>query len=182
LTRLLKSAAEPSNESANFARESGWNVTGRLCANLLNSATAFNGAFALDVSACPPWCFEDEQTAFSDELLDWAALGSQLHVPSIWPLEIVNALLQAVRRKRLPAERARDFLEQLKALAIRIDQVPTLADLARLYELAGRHQLTSYDAAYLDLAMRTGLPLASLDDAVRKAAIAENVLLVDGLV
>ncbi|MCX6608333.1 MAG: type II toxin-antitoxin system VapC family toxin [Acidobacteria bacterium] len=137
-------------------------------------------SFVLDVSACLPWCYEDEQTAFSDALLDWAALGSHLHVPSIWPLEIVNALLQGVRRKRLPAERAKEFLEQLKALEFRIDPVPTLADLARLYGLAGRHQLTSYDAAYLDLAMRTGLPLASLDDALRKAAIAENVLLVDG--
>ena len=137
-------------------------------------------SFVLDVSACLPWCYEDEQTAFSDQLLDWAALGSQLHVPSIWPLEIVNALVQGVRRKRLPAERATEFLEQLKTLAFHIDPAPTLADLPRLHELAGRHQLTSYDAAYLDLAMRIGLPLASLDDALRKAAIAEKVALVDG--
>jgi len=137
-------------------------------------------SFVLDVSACLPWCYEDEQTPFSDQLLDLAATGSQLHVPSIWPLEIVNALIQGVRRKRLPAERATEFLEQLKALSFHIDPSPTLTEMPRLLELASRHQLTSYDAAYLDLAIRTGLPLASLDDALRKAAIAEKVALVGG--
>lgn len=136
-------------------------------------------SFVLDVSACLPWCYEDEQTPFSDQLLDWAGSGSQLHVPSIWPLEIVNALLQGVRRKRLPAERAVEFLEQLKTLSFVIEPAPALADLSRLHELAARHQLTSYDAAYLDLSIRTGLPLASLDDDLRTAANAENVKLVD---
>ena len=135
-------------------------------------------AFVLDVSACLPWCYEDEQTPFADQLLDWAASGSDLHVPSIWPLEIVNALVQGVRRKRLPADRAKDFLEQLKTLAFHIDAAPTLTDLPRIHEMATRHQLTSYDAAYLDLAIRTGLPLASLDDALLKAAAAEHVKLV----
>ena len=85
-----------------------------------------------------------------------------------------------MRRKRLPAERATDFLEQLKTFAFHIDAAPTLAGLPRLNELAGRHQLTSYDAAYIHLAIRIGLPLASLDDALRNAAIAENVALVGG--
>jgi predicted nucleic acid-binding protein len=106
-------------------------------------------------------------------------LGS-LPVPSLWTFEIVNALVQGVRRQRLTEERAAEFLEQLKSLAFQIDAAPALADLARLRELASRHQLTAYDAAYLDLAIRTGLPLASLDKALRKAAVAENVVLVDG--
>lgn len=109
-------------------------------------------AFVLDVSASLPWCCEDEQTPFTEQLLDWAAGGSNLHVPAIWPLEIVNALTQAVRRKRLTAERAKEFLEQLKLLAIHIDPAPTLADMPRIHELSARHQSTSYDAAYLDLA------------------------------
>ncbi len=136
-------------------------------------------SFVLDVSACLPWCYEDEQTPFADQLLNWAASGSELHVPSIWPLEIVNALVQGVRRKRLGSDGSREFLEQLTSLTICIDDAPVMADLPRLHDLAARHQLTSYDAAYLDLAMRTGLPLATLDDALRRAAAAENVKLVE---
>lgn len=137
-------------------------------------------SFVLDVSACLPWCYEDEQSALSEQLLDWAGSGSQLYVPSLWTFEIVNALVQGVRRQRLSAERAAEFLEQLQHFAFRIDTAPALADLARLRELASRHQLTSYDAAYLDLAIRTGLPLATLDQPLRKAAISENVVLVEG--
>lgn len=135
-------------------------------------------SFVLDVSACLSWCFEDEQSAFSEQLLDWAGSGSEIHVPSIWPLEIGNALLQGIRRQRLTAERALDFIEQLKALDIHIDAAPTLGDLPQLLELANRHRLTSYDAAYLDLSLRTHIPLASMDDALNRAAAAENVKLI----
>jgi len=113
----------------------------------------------------------------TDQLLEWAASGSTLHVPAVWPLEIVNALAQAVRRKRIPADRAREFLEQLKLFSFQIDAAPTLADLPRLSELAEKHQITSYDAAYLDLAVRLGLPLATQDDALGKAAAASSVTL-----
>jgi predicted nucleic acid-binding protein len=68
-------------------------------------------SFVVDASACLPWCYEDEQSPFSDQLLDWAGSGSQLPVPSVLPFEIVNALVQAVRRKRMPVERANEFLE-----------------------------------------------------------------------
>jgi predicted nucleic acid-binding protein len=83
-------------------------------------------AFVLDVSACLPWCCEDEQTDFSEGLLELAALGSELHVPSIWPFEIFNSLVQTVRRKRLTVERAAEFLEQLKSFAFLIDPPPAV--------------------------------------------------------
>jgi len=92
-------------------------------------------AFVLDVSACLPWCCVDEQTPFTDRLLEWAAAGSHLHVPAIWPFEIVNSLTQAVRRKRIPAERATDFLEQYRTFSFHIDPPPTVADLPRLNAL-----------------------------------------------
>lgn len=136
-------------------------------------------SFVLDVSTCLPWCFEDEQTTFSDCLLEWAEQGSELHVPSIWPFEIVNSIGQAVRRKRIPVDRAKEFLEHLKTFAFHIDAPPPVADLPRLSDLAARHTLTSYDAAYLDLAIRIGLPLATLDDDLRKAAAGAGVQLIE---
>jgi len=106
-------------------------------------------SFVLDVSACLPWCCEDEQTAFSD------------------------------RRRRIPLERANEFLEQLKSFAFHIEPPPTVADFPRISDLAARHQITCYDAAYLDLAIRLGLPLATLDDDLRKAAAASSVKLAE---
>ncbi len=134
-------------------------------------------SFVLDVSACLTWCCEDEQTPFTDQLLELAASGSSLYVPAVWPFSIVNALVQAVRRKRIPEDRAKEFPEQLKMFSFRIEPAPLLSDLGRLEELSTSHQITSYDAAYLDLALRSNLPLASLDDRLRKAAEAEGVKL-----
>jgi predicted nucleic acid-binding protein len=136
-------------------------------------------SFVLDVSPCLPCCCEDEQTPFSDRLLEWAAAGSELHVPSVWPFEIVNSLAQAVRRKRIPPEQAKEFLELLKTFEFHIDPAPATNELLRLSELAAHHQLTAYDAAYLDLAIRLGLPLATRDDALRKAAVASRVQLIE---
>jgi len=87
--------------------------------------------------------------------------------------------LACARRNRIPADRAKEFLEQLKTFAFHIDPPPTVADLPRLSDLAARHHLTSYDAAYLDLAIRLGLPLATQDDDLRNAAAASSVQLVE---
>jgi predicted nucleic acid-binding protein len=132
-------------------------------------------AFVLDVSACIPWCCEDESTSASEELLEWAIMGSELHVPSIWCWEILNVLAITVKRRRMTADRSREFLVQLSALNIRIDQPPAVADFPRLQFLAERYQLTAYDVAYLDLAKRWFLPLATLDADLRRAAAAEKI-------
>ena len=63
--------------------------------------------FVLDVSACMPWCCEDETTAASEEMLEWAMSGSELHVPSLWVWEILNVVAVTVKRRRITADRAR---------------------------------------------------------------------------
>lgn len=131
--------------------------------------------FVLDVSACMPWCCEDEATPASEQLLQRAALRHPLHVPSIWPWEMVNALRSAVRRKRITSEKAAGFLGLLPDFDFRIAEGPAVADLRRLNAIAERYQLTSYDTAYLDLAKRLALPIATLDDDLRKAALAEGI-------
>ena len=132
-------------------------------------------AFVLDVSACMPWCCEDETTPASEEMLGWAKDGSELHVPSVWTWEIMNAVSVAVRRRRITADRGRDFLEQLARLNFKIDRAPQVPDFPGLYDLANSYQLTAYDVAYLDLAKRLSLPLATRDDDLTKAALAEGV-------
>jgi predicted nucleic acid-binding protein len=132
-------------------------------------------AFVLDVSACMPWCCEDETTTSSEELLDWAGEGSELHVPSLWGWEILNAVGVAIKRRRITADRGKEFLERLAALNFKIDPSPQLPDFPRLHELAVMHQLTSYDVAYLDLAKRLSLPLATRDVGPEKAAVSENI-------
>jgi len=100
-------------------------------------------AFVLDVSACMPWCCEDETSPASEQLLDWATEGSDLHVPSLWGWELLNALAVAIRRQRITAVKAADFLAQLTALNLRIDSPPRVADFPRLHGLATTYQLTS---------------------------------------
>jgi predicted nucleic acid-binding protein len=132
-------------------------------------------AFAVDVSACMPWRCEDEGTPASEELLRRAGAGDWLHVPSLWPWEIVNAVSVAARRGRISASQAADFLGLLSDLSFEIAIGPGIADLPRIYTLAARNRLTAYDAAYLDLAIRLALPLATLDSDLKKGAIAERV-------
>lgn len=88
---------------------------------------------------------------------------------------MMNALAVAVRRKRIEPEKAANFLGLLRGFDFRIAEAPFVAELPRLAALAARYQLTAYDTAYLDLAMRLALPLASLDGDLRKAAIAAGV-------
>jgi len=132
-------------------------------------------AFVLDVSACMPWCCEDEATAASEELLWRAARRDVLHVPSLWPWELMNTVAVSVRRQRITAERAQQFFEQLAAFDFQIARAPALTEFGQLSLLASQHRLTAYDAAYLDLARRLSLPLATLDDDLRKAARAEGI-------
>ncbi len=122
-----------------------------------------------------PWCCEDETTPASEEMFEWALRGSELHVPALWLWEIVNVVGVTMRRNRVTADSARDFLAQLAALNFRIASPPSVADLPRLQALADRYTLTAYDAAYLDLALSLSLPLATRDGDLRKAADAEGL-------
>ncbi len=132
-------------------------------------------AFVVDVSACMPWCCEDEATAKSERLLERAANLEPLYVPSLWPWEMMNALAVAVRRQRITPEKAAKFLTLLSNFDFRIAESPVIVEMARLSALAVQHKLTAYDAAYLDLSLRLRLPLATLDGDLMKAALAEGV-------
>lgn len=125
--------------------------------------------FVVDASVVMSWCFADEADAYADEVLDRLAQDEAL-VPSIWPLEIGNVLLVAERRKRLGEADSARFLALLAELPIVVEPEPPQRMLREIFALARGLDLSTYDAAYLDLAMRLGLPLATNDAALRKAA------------
>jgi predicted nucleic acid-binding protein len=108
-------------------------------------------------------------------MLEWALVGSVLHVPSLWLWEVLNVLAVVIRKGRITGDRGQEFLDQLASLNIRIDHAPHVGDLPRLHSLAAIHQLTAYDVAYLDLAKRLSLRLATLDEALIRAADREGV-------
>ena len=135
--------------------------------------------FVMDASATLPWCFEDEATAYTEGLLDRCAAGEEVMVASIWPLEITNGLIYAQRRGRVTAERVEQFLEQLLRLRIQVEPCTTQQAVREVRRLAQTHQLTAYDAAYLELAIRNNLPLATLDTELKKAAVVAGVRLVE---
>lgn len=135
-------------------------------------------ALVLDASITMAWCFDDEATPYTEELLNWCAAGTAMHVASIWPLEVTNVLLNAQRRGRVTEERVEQFLDVLSRLPIHIDPVLMQRATFDVRKLAHAHRLTSYDAAYLELALRHDLPLATLDDNLKKAALASAVRLI----
>ena len=136
--------------------------------------------FVLDCSVTMAWCFGDESTPYTDGVRD-ALVDTRAVVPSLWPLEVANVLLVAERRKRLHKADATRFIALLQALPIRIDQGSRHAPLSDILELGRTHRLSSYDAAYLELAIREGLPLATLDDQLREATRQAGVPLVEVL-
>ena len=131
-----------------------------------------------DASATLTWCFEDEAMAWTDALLADLRAGDEAMVPAHWPAEVANALLIAVRRGRISREKANRFFLDLRALPIRIDPESSETVFDQVFKLAEQYRLTVYDAAYLELAIREGLPLATLDNDLRKAARASGVPLV----
>lgn len=123
----------------------------------------------LDTSVALAWCFEDESSSTADAILD-LLVSSEAIVPAIWPVEVGNALLAGERRKRItPAETARS-LELLRSLNIHLDDAGLGLGADDLVALARSHKLSVYDAAYLSLAMREGIPLATLDRSLARAA------------
>ena len=100
-------------------------------------------------------------------------------VPAHWPIEIMNALVTAVRRGRIDRDRVARFVRDLAALRISIEPPRSLTVWERVIGVALSYRLTVYDATYLELAERSGLPLATLDDDLRNAAFAAGVALVE---
>ena len=118
--------------------------------------------WVFDASVALAWCFEDERSPQSDALLDRAAVQPSC-VPQHWALEVANVLVLASRRGRIPAAKRAQFLSLLQNLPIHVDPAPQSHALSATIALADEHGLTSYDAAYLELAIRLGVPFATLD-------------------
>lgn len=130
----------------------------------------------LDSSYAMAWCFEDEASAEADEMLQKVVQQGAL-VPNLWHLEVGNVLLQAVRRNRIKPSQAASMIELLRTLPLQTDEKTSRRALRESFDVASRYELSLYDAAYLELAMRTSLPLASFDKALRKAAKRASVAL-----
>src|ERR1700691_627470 len=126
--------------------------------------------FVLDASVPLAWCFEDERAALPERVLDVLESGTEMLTPSIWPLEVANAMLMAERRKRITNAQATAFLQRISKLPILVEPIPSSRAFNHILPVARQHQLTEYDAAYLELALREALPLATLDAKLRRAA------------
>ena len=126
-------------------------------------------AFVLDCSVTMAWVFPDEATEATNQLRDSLVEG-RAFVPSLWPVEVGNVLLVATRRNRIRVDDWQEIRASLEALPIEIDPVTTSRAWGASLELARTHQLSVYDAMYLELAMRLQLPLATLDRALHGAA------------
>ncbi|NVL90650.1 MAG: type II toxin-antitoxin system VapC family toxin [Desulfobacterales bacterium] len=125
--------------------------------------------FVVDNSVVMTWCFSDETNKYSDAVLDRLNTATAF-VPSIWPLEIGNVLLVAERRKRLSEADSTRFVALIAELPIVIEQEQPERMMKDILALARKHKISTYDASYIDLAMRKGLPIASLDKDLRRAA------------
>ena len=125
--------------------------------------------FILDTSVAMAWCFEDEANSYADTVLD-SLTEKEALAPSIWPQEVGNVLIVAERRERISRLDSERFLELLQQLPITVEHLSEQRMFEAVLNLAREQDLSSYDASYLDLAMQTGLPLATLDRALQNAA------------
>ncbi|MGD0220850.1 MAG: type II toxin-antitoxin system VapC family toxin [Terriglobia bacterium] len=135
-------------------------------------------AFVLDASVAIAWCFPGdptEDTPYSRRILKELAVNDAI-VPEIWPFEIANSIFVSYnKRKRITEHQIQEYLDLLKALPIRVEPQSLWANVD-LQSLARRRNLTAYDTACLDLALRTHLPLATSDRSLRDAAVADGIV------
>lgn len=131
-------------------------------------------SFVLDASTTLAWCFQDEEDEVATSALE-RLQETEAFVPAIWSLEVANGLLTAERRKRIGATAASKAMRLLLSLPIVPDPAERARDFGITWRLARTHQLSAYDAAYLELAIRLGVPLLTLDERLRGAAAKEDL-------
>lgn len=131
-------------------------------------------SFVLDSSALLAMLLPDEQSAAMDEVAE-ALVSSPAQVPVIWPLEVRNALLSALRARRIAPREFEERVALLEELPIEVDPGAGPGVLSRTIQIARKHDISAYDASYLELAGRLGLPLATLDRRLRKAGASLKV-------
>ena len=131
--------------------------------------------FVLDASIVLTWCFPDEEAQKAEKISERIALGDTPAVPAFWRHEVLNALLMGEKRKRLTTELIQTFVSDLERLPSEIDAPAAGTVFHTTLDLCRKHGLTAYDAAYLELAMRHRVALATADSALERAARAEGV-------
>jgi predicted nucleic acid-binding protein len=131
------------------------------------------GGLVVDASVSAAWFLPDEATPYTEAALQ-ATADREVVVPALWLLEMGNLLLGAARRGRIDDAKRRELVARAQALRVRVDREPVT--MTTLDDLAARHGLTTYDAAYLELALRRGLPLATRDSALGTAMAAAGVV------
>ena len=131
----------------------------------------------LDASYTFQWLFEDEASPEADAALTQISVGTVL-IPALWFVEVTNVLGMAERRGRLTHTGLRDAVRLLHSLPLSVDEPASLAWYESVIDLMRTHRLTAYDATYLELAIRRGVPLATKDRELLAAAPAAGVALI----
>ena len=122
----------------------------------------------IDASVALAWCFPDEANDYADKVLV-ALEGRSILVPALWPIEITNALVVAERRKRIIQSSIRRFIELLSELTVIMVAQSATESARNILPLAREYNLSAYDAAYLDVALRDDAPLATLGKKLQEA-------------
>jgi predicted nucleic acid-binding protein len=125
--------------------------------------------FVLDCSVAISWCLVDENDDYANAILAMMP-DSEAFVPGIWSLEIANTLVVAERRNRMTKKQSEQAIALLQSLLIQVDLFTDAKALDTTLNLARQEGLAAYDAAYLELALRLQLPLATLDSRLAEAA------------
>lgn len=133
--------------------------------------------FVLDCSVAISWCLVDEDNDYANAILVMMP-NAEAFVPGIWSLEIANVLLVAERRNRMTKEQSEEAITLLQSLLIKVDSATKTSVFSAILDLGRQEGLAAYDAAYLELALRLGLPLATIDARLAEAATRCGVNLV----
>lgn len=136
-------------------------------------------SLVLDSSIAIAWLMPDEAAETADRAI-LRTMDEGADVPALFGLEVANVLLVSMRRQRIAPEAVAAGLTDLSAIEIRAEAAPSISTLREISDLAARHRLTAYDAAYLELARRLGATLATLDVPLATAARAESVAVFGG--
>jgi predicted nucleic acid-binding protein len=132
--------------------------------------------FVLDNSVTMRWCFDSGANEYADKILEQLeGEKGTAFVPLLWRYEVSAVLSRAQNRGLLAARKVEEFLEDLAALAIVVDMEGASRILTDVHRIATVYRLTSYDAAYLELALRRNLPLATLDEELLEACKAAGI-------
>ncbi|MCC7365225.1 MAG: type II toxin-antitoxin system VapC family toxin [Dehalococcoidia bacterium] len=129
----------------------------------------------MDASVALAWGFDDEASSFAVDVLS-RVVSEGATAPAIWPLEVLNGIVQAERRGRINATTARRMHQSIMDLRVQVEAVPGPPALRAIHVVARERGLTAYDAAYVELARRMSVPLATLDVRLRTAAESAGVV------